>query len=256
MGQKELVRSESLRNVVAFTTFEAKRRHGPAQPVTRPPLAACRPISPSSGRISATKLPRSRVPLRLPPCSPICRACFSQCGSGWRRSRGRCRSNCHASNLRGYCKSHPNYCFIPTHPRTFAGERAPLIRCTASSIVDMGQLAGLRHAAPPAMPPRPSRARSHPEKKTNPCSTRVAGAIPCSLAAHASIVSRPAHFSHLDSRVRTLFRRSLRPLRFTYGAQRPSWTTSSSPKVGALPLHRQRAALRHSPRACPASGAL
>ena len=93
MGQKELVRSESLRNVVAFTTFEAKRRHGPAQPVTRPPLAACRPISPSSGRISATKLPRSRVPLRLPPCSPICRACFSQCGSGWRRSRGRWRSN-------------------------------------------------------------------------------------------------------------------------------------------------------------------
>ena len=47
--------TESLRNVVAFTIFEAKRRHGPAQPVTRPPLAACRPISPSSGRISATK---------------------------------------------------------------------------------------------------------------------------------------------------------------------------------------------------------
>ena len=163
---------------------------------------------------------------------------------------------CHASNLRGHCKSHPMHCFIPTHTRTFAGERAPLIRCTASSIVDMGQLAGLRHAAPPAMPPRPSRARSHPLKKTNPCSTRVAGAIPCSLAAHASIVSRPAHFSHLDSRVRTLFRRSLRPLRFTYGAQRPSWTSSSSPKVGALPLPRQRAALRHSPRACPASGAL
>ena len=108
----------------------------------------------------------------------------------------------------------------------------------------------------PAMPPQPSRARSHPLKKTNPCSTRVAGAIPCSLDAHASIVSRPTHFSCLDSRVRTLFRRSLRPLRFTYGAQRPSWTTSSSPKVGALPLPRQRAALRHSPRACPASGAL
>ena len=224
--------------------------------MTRPPLAACRPISPSSGRISATKLPRSRVPLRLPPCSPICRACFSQFGSGWRRSRGRWRRNCGASNLQSATKSHATATIMHAQPRAFAGERAPLRRWAASSIVVVGQLAGLRHATPPAMPPRPSHARSHPGKKTNPCSTRVAGAIPCSLDAHASIVSRPTHFSRLDSRVHTLFRRSLRPLRFTYGAQRHSWTTSRSPKVGAMPLHRQRAALRHSPRACPASGAL
>ena len=245
-----------LRNVVAFTTFEAKRRHGPAQPVTRPPLAACRPISPSSGRISATKLPRSRVPLRLPPCSPICRACFSQCGSGWRRSRGRWRSNatpatfdCTPNRRRGTTEMGYDHARSQVEEHHFFSGQV-----LASTWV--GQIAGLRHAAPPAMPPRPSRARSHPGKKTNPCSTRVAGAIPCSLDAHASIVSRPTHFSCLDSRVRTLFRRSLRPLRFTYGAQRPSWTTSSSPKVGSLPLPRQRAALRHSPRACPASGAL